>query len=256
MTSPPPPLNETLRKDYFETKYKEFKEGCEELNSPTACFSLGEWYQLVAKNIPIAANIYYKNCQERNDANSCYNLASLLISKRILPAEIANNNNNLDCNSLIRNLCEKACHMNYHSLACAQLAHFTLLGKGGPQNIEEGLSLLDKLCQSPINDARACVRLASAYLKPSYNLTRNPEKAFSLMQHACDHLGHPNACQILAVMYSSGDGIVKNMEKSELYKNKTLQLFQVSGEQMGNDVVKPHASSSSSNQSQQQYPAR
>ena len=242
--------NEALSKDYFERKFKEFKDGCD-AGLAGACFSLGEWYQLVGKDARSAARVYEENCAKRADPNSCYNLAMLLMSETWLHVprgeaarDMGVTGEKPSREDAARALCARACASGVHNQACSKLAQMELAGRGGPQDVRGGVARLEGLCGAPNNDARSCVRLASAYLKPSFGLPRDAAKALPLARRACDDLGHPNACQVLAVMYASGDGVARNDALAEAYRAKTAELLLATGEKLGSTAVAPPPSSS------------
>jgi len=130
---------------------------------------------------------------------------------------------------------EKACKFG-NSQACSALASFKLSGTGCEQDTASGISLLENSCEN--NDAAACLKLGSLYLRPKaeYGIERDPHKAFSFIKPCCE-LGHPNCCQILAVMYRKGDGVEQNNELFEKYKHLTKRILKETGERMGVDIV-------------------
>jgi TPR repeat protein len=223
------------------TLHSEFEEGCNQ-NSPDACFSLGEWHQLIAKDEEKAGEIYAKNCNDRSHPSSCFNLAMLLISKRIKVPQNMGPSRTSD--QVARTLLRRGCELKdgSHGQACAAYATVCLSGTGGPRDLTTGLQTLSKLCDPPHNDGRACVRLGSAFLRggSAYpGVQRDPQAAFTKMKRACDDLGHPNGCQVLAVMYAKGDGVSKNDELAEKYRLLTKELILKTGEKLGSIAVEP-----------------
>jgi len=72
--------NEELRKHYMEEKRVEFEQNCFGRSGkadPGACFALGEWHLLFARDFEKAAQIFRENCYERGHGNSCFSLAQL-----------------------------------------------------------------------------------------------------------------------------------------------------------------------------------
>lgn len=136
--------------------------------------------------------------------------------------------------SFVKTACEKS--DKDHAQACSVFATLCLGGIGGPQQVDTAISLLTDLCQAPYNDARACVKLGSAYIRgeSAYpGVAQDFQKAFHTMKRACDELGHPNGCQALAVMYHKGDGVKQDSDKAEQYKNLTSELLEKTGEKLG-----------------------
>lgn len=227
--------NEALRKNYFDQKRSEFELGCSEGKS-TACFSLGEWHQLIAKDYAKAAEIYDKNCLQRHHGNSCFNLALLYHSGRLNEKEPVPDVSpaKKSQKETIYSYFDKACTFG-NSQACGQLALRMLKGVGCKKDVEGALGLLEKACEE--NDAGSCVTLAGALLRPKDpTLKRDPKRAFKSVEHGCN-LGHPNACQILAVMYKKGEGVEADPEMHEKYKQRTKDIIKQTGEKMGIDVI-------------------
>lgn len=243
-SSSPPPLlsNSELKTQYFETKKKEFEAGCLESKhaSAAACFSLGEWYQLIAEDYGKAMALYYDNCSKREHSNSCFNLSQMLLSKRTRPEDVEKTFPNINAtrDELARAYAKQSCELNRHGQACATYATMLSTGLGGEKDPNKALELLDALCNGD-NDARACVQAGAAYLKPAAGgggvPPRDPRRAFTYMKRACDDLGHPNGCQVLAVMYGRGEegAVTPDPAKSEEYKEKTRTLLRTSGEKLG-----------------------
>ena len=234
-----PNTNQGLRSDYFDRKYKEFKEGCD-AGSPHACFALGEWYQLLGKDLAKAKQVYETNCAIREDPNSCFNLANLVLHHQELElGQEAKAKFGHGRDAAARTMLSLACSSGQHSQACSVLATLVLSGRGGEQDTARGMALLESLCEAPVNDARSCVRIGGALLRPSFGLKRDPARAFRFVQRGCDELGHPNACQILSVMYAKGDGVTQDSAKALHYRTKTAELVNATGEKLGTDVVAP-----------------
>ena len=56
MPEPPPKTNDGLLDQYFNAKLPEFELDCSNGNA-SACFSLGEWWQMVGKDQRKAASL-------------------------------------------------------------------------------------------------------------------------------------------------------------------------------------------------------
>mmetsp|Transcript_4649 Transcript_4649/g.5867 ORF Transcript_4649/g.5867 Transcript_4649/m.5867 type:complete len:238 (-) Transcript_4649:689-1402(-) len=232
-----PKTNEELRDNYFNEKKVEFETGCDQGNA-SACFSLGEWYQLIAKNVPEASKLYDKTCYKSNHANSCFNLATLYFGGKLgsSGASLDPKANKLeDDKARALYFHEKACK-NGNSQACTVFATLKLHGIGCKPDFKSSAALLENSCGE--NDAGACLKIGSIYLQPKkeYGIERDPAKAFKFIKSGCD-LGHPNCCQILAVMYRKGDGVEKNEKLFEKYKALTMRIVKETGERMGVEVV-------------------
>lgn len=235
------PKDNAELKEYFQEKFVEFTRDCDE-GIATACFSLGEWYQLVKKDVLKASTIYEDACFNQNNGNSCGNLARLYypnhkdkeemkkISKQSELQALENDN------ARTRFLFKKACDTKENIQACTSYATLQLYQKNLDKfHFKEAVDLLDYQCQEEI-DAKACFQLGTVFLKPN-NRTKEFQKqdskaAFKLMKRSCDY-GFANACQVLAVMFKKGDGVPQSDELFEKYKEKTIEFQSQSAEQIG-----------------------
>jgi len=169
----------------------------------------------------------------------------LLLSKRIEPPKVLADRGLTEApDTVARSLLKRGCNLKdgLHGQACSGYATMCLSGTGGPRDIPTALSMLKKLCDAPHNDARACVRLGSVYLRGDSTypgVKKDIGAAYQIMKRACEELGHPNGCQVLAVMYSKGDGVEKNEELAEKYREMTKDLLKRTGEKLGNVTIEP-----------------
>lgn len=255
-----------LTEKYLEDKKIEFEIGCDQ-GSAAACFSLGEWHQLVNKDALKAGQIYDENCFERKSANSCFNLAMLYLGNRLVPtppadatdaiaplpkkdASVAAENAtppakqpesvdptmNIITDRLTRAalLQKRACVLG-NGQACSAAAQLMLHGVGCPKDVDGAVKRYDIACER--DDAQACFKLGSLLIMgEKYGVKRDPKRAAKLVEKGCD-LGHPNACQVMSVMYLKGDGVEKNMKKHEHYKALTIRIVEQTGQRMGAEVV-------------------
>lgn len=222
-----PKDNEELRKKYWEDKRIEFEQGCSHGNAGS-CFSLGEWHQLLKRDMKKAAEIFEETCSKRNHGNSCFSLAQMYQG-----GVLGENDQERKAKSF--ELTEKAC-MNGNSQACASIANYYLHGFGCTKDVAKAQELFKSACDE--NDAGACFKLGRVYLdgEKKHQVPRDATTAFKYMKKACD-LGHPNGCQVLAVMYRKGDGVEQNMQLFEDYRKLTLDIIKQTGERMGAEVV-------------------
>lgn len=239
-----PKNNDEIRAKYFENKKKEFEDGCFNQNQSDACFCLAEWYQVVGKDNATSSAMYADNCLKRGHYGSCYNLAIQLLSDKDKKLEVPAKFTGQDSQEVARGLLEDACEVGKHPVACLSYASMLLAGAGGKRDIPNAIQLLSNSCNAG-NDARACVKLGTVYLRgnPTYpGVEKDAKRAFEIMRRACDDLGHPNGCQVLAVMYKFGDGgVAVDLEKSKHYQQLTKELSQKTGEKLGSVHVDPNS---------------
>uniref|UniRef100_A0A7S2RMJ2 Uncharacterized protein n=1 Tax=Mucochytrium quahogii TaxID=96639 RepID=A0A7S2RMJ2_9STRA len=233
VTSTPRPLpspaemaNDEIRDKYFADKRLEFEMGCA-ANHPGACFSLGEWWQLFGKDSAKARELFEENCEKRQHANSCFNLALMygrgdVTKDKELASSKSFNYANMACTGK-------------NAQACAHVGQLKLFGHGCEKNVDEAIENFDFACDS--NDSVACYRLGRLYLDghKKHGVPRDPKKCLDHMTKSC-HLGNPNGCQVVAVMYKKGDGIPQDDKKFEFYKTRTKDIVKQTGEPMGRNV--------------------
>lgn len=273
--------NKQLKDQYFHEKKKLFEEGCLNNKDPLACFSLGEWYQLINKDNLKAAELYDVNCFERNHSNSCFNLATLYLNpghaysstnpaakddetKKKVMADFKSTSNELNSISSLRSkakyLAKRACLdllpakdgcadpscQNNNIQACTSYATL-LLGdissslKNKTSNDEnkyddkalesmrkEAISILDNMCINE-RESGSCARLGTIYVNgKAFGIEKDSTKAMKYAERACE-MGHPHGCHTLSVMYKLGDGVQQNLQKFEMYKEKTMKILKEAG---------------------------
>lgn len=101
------------------------------------------------------------------------------------------------------------------------------------------MSLLEKACSG--KNANACYYLSGMYIvgvkkdnpledakfggpkKVEYEIPKDMQKAFLYAQEGCN-LGNMYSCSNLSQMYSKGDGVEKNPEMAEKYKQLAIEM--------------------------------
>ena len=237
-----PKNNDEIRNQYFEQKKIEFTADCAN-NNATACFSLGEWCQMVAKDVCKAATIDEENCFKRNHGNSCANLARIYFSKfpdldKIISAsKIKELQAETDRKDKALFLFKQACEVGKSNPAFTSYATMKLYDKElTKKDFDKNIQVLEHLCDEE-TDVKACFKAGSTYISPSKRLTKftekQPEKALKYLKKGCDY-GSASSCQILAVMYRKGDGVEKNDELFKKYRDQTIKLVNETAEKVGN----------------------
>lgn len=205
-----------LREQYFNEKFWQFDDGCNQQGDANACFSLGEWYQLLKKDYAKAAEIYGENCEKRGHGNSCYNLSLLYWRGQGVDKDRGT------AAKLVRRSCEKG----KHAAACQQFAWLHLLRGLGLDKAEPARALAMLTQQCADEDWQSCYYAGSVHLRGDrYDLDRSPAAAIAPLTRACELGGHPTACQVLAVLYNKGDvGVDKDADLFAKYKKMTEDL--------------------------------
>lgn len=83
---------------------------------------------------------------------------------------------------------------------------------------------MDKACDDKLG--QACFNLSSIYFNgiPEAGIHKDLRKVFEYSVKGCDYL-HVNACANAALMLSKGDGVEKNPELAQKYREKTKELY-------------------------------
>jgi TPR repeat protein len=130
---------------------------------------------------------------------------------------------------------KRACDLG-NGQSCSASAQLALSGVGGPKDVQGAMERYELGCER--DDANACFNLGALLLtgEKKHGVKPDLERAAKLEEKGCN-LGHPNACQFMAVMYLKGDGVEKDMKKHEYYKKLTISIVQQTGEKLGAEVV-------------------
>ena len=73
----PVELSEKKPEDFDPEDLREdFARDCD-MGNADACFNLGEWHQVVKRDYIKAGNVFEKNCNEKQNGNSCFGLGAL-----------------------------------------------------------------------------------------------------------------------------------------------------------------------------------
>jgi TPR repeat protein len=203
----------------------EFERECDNGNAG-ACFSLGEWYQVIKRDYAKAAELFEENCEKRNFGNSCFGLGALYSAGRGRERDFTK----------ARALFKKACSLG-HTRGC-DIHGATCLDKkiseaaGTKQDFVGAQKSFASACSREY--APSCFRLGQMHLKGQLSSDGKPDAASShaFMKRACD-LGAPNGCHTLAVMYKNGDSVTQDDRKYKYYADLTRELVKATGARMG-----------------------
>lgn len=123
---------------------------------------------------------------------------------------------------------KKACDLNYPD-ACLHVGvmQTTKEKSHGKDNKEikidypNGLKALEKACAG--GNIMGCFFASSIYITGAEGVPEDKKKASELAVTACDG-GNIYACVNLSRMYKNGDGVEKNEEKANLFKEKARDI--------------------------------
>jgi len=248
---------------------EDFEWACYEQKKAEACYSLGEWWQLVGNDYVKAAEVYDANCfrAKNANANSCHKLARLYqfwatrgevlkgppttmagagkrvkapstISKELegMPASAdASISQMTDPRARSAALYARACALG-NGAACGVGGKMALSGFGRDKSVSDATSMFAKGCDD-CGDAQSCFLMGTTHLKGKrHGIASDATKAYPWLEKACLR-GHANACQVVAVMHKKGHGVPADEKKFLFYKQMTHDLVKKMGEKMGATIV-------------------
>lgn len=207
----------------------EFERECDNGNAG-ACFSLGEWHQVIKRDYSKAAELFKENCDKRKNGNSCFGLGALYAAGRGRERDLAK----------ARSLFKQSCSLGHtrgcdiHGATCLDTK--TAEAAGTTQDFLGAQKSFASACSREY--APSCYRLGLMHLKGQLSSDGKSDAASShaFMKRACD-LGAPNGCHTLAVMYKKGDGVKQDDRKFKYYADLTRELVKATGAKMGASSV-------------------
>lgn len=202
-------------KEYVKNLGIEYRFGCYQENKPEVCHLLGDYLEAIDKDFEKAGKIYKSNCDNSHFAKSCLKYANYLATGK----------------GIKKNEREEA--LEYYKKGC-KLDEFTACYRAGllsvmshnkdnAQRFKEGMGYFEKACNKSNPDA--CFHLSGIYMEGNdkAGVIKNMQRSFEYAMKACD-LKSIYACANISVMYKRGDGVQKNIELSDKYKAKTIEL--------------------------------
>jgi len=211
-------------KEFLDNIGIEYRFGCFSEKKPDSCHLLGDYFETVKKDFEKAGKVYKANCDDSGHGRSCYKFANYSYLGRGLKQNME------DAYSYYLKGCagDDADSCMNGGLMCVSKA---------PANVQrtkdygKGMALLNKACDN--KNAFSCYYIAGMYIQGEKDhLEKDMTKAFSYSMRACD-LGNIYACANVSQMYRKGDGVEANIEKSEEFKNKALEMQEQHNAQMG-----------------------
>ncbi|XP_053984756.1 cytochrome c oxidase assembly factor 7 homolog [Hylaeus volcanicus] len=203
-------------KEYLKNLHIEYKFGCYSEKKPEVCHLLGDYEESIKSNYKAAADIYKRNCDERNYGSSCtkygdYNLIGRGCEKNIMEAY---------------KYMTKGCDLNdgkgcYHAGAFA--VSNEVLEKDKATQIAHGMKMLKKACDA--DEEKACFQLSGILLSGIQGyVEKDFREAYKLSLKCCE-FGNPFACANVSIMHRQGDGVQKNESIANAFKERAETLF-------------------------------
>eukprot|EP00794_Sanderia_malayensis_P008008 gene8007-8867_t len=177
----------------------------------SGCHELGEFFQIVERDMKEASNYFTTNCEERNYKPSCFSLGYLYFTSKEKDYERA------------LKYFQKGCG-EYSPGSCNNAAMILLNGhekSNISKDINESIKYFETGCD--YGHSVSCFTLSTLYLTGNKGIPKDLEKAHKLTAKSCD-LGHPWACANLSRMYQTGDGVEKDETKAKKYRQLAEEL--------------------------------
>lgn len=204
-------------KEYLKNLYIEYKFGCYSEKNPEVCHLLGDYEESIKSNYKEAANIYKKNCDERNFGRSCakygdYNILGKGCEKNIAEAY---------------KYMTKGCDLN-DSRGCCHAGALAVsnepVEKDRATQVARGMKMLKKACDGDIE--KACFYLASFLISGIEGyVEKDFREAYKLSLKCCE-MGNPFACGNVSRMHRLGDGVQKNESIANAFKERAETLLE------------------------------
>ncbi|XP_046489427.1 cytochrome c oxidase assembly factor 7 homolog [Neodiprion pinetum] len=205
-------------KEYLKNLHIEYKFGCLSEKNPETCHLLGDYEESISKDYEKSAKIYKENCDERNFAHSCRKFGGYALIGKGLDAESPT-----ESYKYLKKGCDVGDMMSCAHAGIVATSSFKIGEKEVPIDFPTGLDLLHKTCHEHKLE-KACYYLSGLYLGgvPDY-LEKNMKEAYKASIKACE-LGNAYACANLSQMHARGDGVQKNSELAEAFKQRALSI--------------------------------
>ena len=88
---------------------------------------------------------------------------------------------------------------------------------------DDGIKMLEKGCNEHAEE-KSCFAVSTVYLSGKQDYVKKDwKKAYKFSLKACD-LGNPFACANIAQMYIRGEGVEKNEELAETFRQRAIEI--------------------------------
>lgn len=220
------------REEYVKNIGIEYRFGCYEEKQASACQLLAEYHEAIEQNFGEAFKQFRENCELRRWPRSCYKMGTYLLAGR-------------ECEPSFKKAIEPmriACEGN-EPKGCKRLAQifWTAEPDREPES-ERAEQLMRRACN--MDDFEACWILSTWHMGPTAkfakrrgrsksleaktgSLPKDMEKALEFGIRACEQGNIPQACMNVSRMYRIGDGIAKDVDKSNYFHRRSKELLEM-----------------------------
>ncbi|XP_060850951.1 cytochrome c oxidase assembly factor 7 homolog isoform X1 [Rhopalosiphum padi] len=217
-------------KEYIKNLGIEYRFGCFSEKDAQTCQLLGDYLETIENNPDKAAKIYKENCDERNFGRSCYKYASYIEKnnlknlKPVLPEMIRYFKKGCEYNW--SDGCFAAgMKLRYHSDSITDVDERT-------KSLLESLQYLEKACNN--KHSEACYVASNIHFAgiEEIGLAPNMSKVLEFSIKACDQ-NELKGCVNASIIYNKGDGVPKDLNLAQKYKERALDIQKQIKEEKG-----------------------
>jgi len=200
-------------KEFLENLGIEYRFACLKEKKPDGCQLLGDFFESVERNFVSAGKVYKDNCDEHRFGKSCFKYGSYLMTGKGVEQ---NGGKALEYYS-------KGCDVGSPEACFSAGLMLTSSDEqlGVATDVQKGLSLLKKSCE--LGSHHGCYYTSGIYLSGKDPVAKDANEAFRYSEKACD-LGNMYACSNLSLMYKTGQGVEKDVVKSNHYKQIVMDF--------------------------------
>lgn len=203
--------DEDQAKEYLEKLGIEYRFQCFHEKLPDGCHRLADFLEAFKKDLTKARTVYQSNCDEGKYGHSCFKFGNYnLLGKA----------GEKDMETAIEYY-KKGCDYKYGP-SCHNMGLMLHGGKTGKKDFLEAEKYFLKGCEE--KDKKSCNMLSAYYITGKEGIEKDMQKAFKYGLMACE-MGHMYSCANVSQMYRKGEGVDKNPELAEKFKERAKELF-------------------------------
>ena len=198
-------------KEYLDRIGVEYRFQCYHEKRPDGCHRLADYLESFKRDWSRARSVYNMNCQENKYGPSCFKFGNYNLVGKAVAADFAEAYKSFlaGCDFGYGASCHNAGLMHYEAKI------------GEKRDFVKAVEFLERGCTQ--GNVPSCAMLSAYYITGQDGVPKDMEKAFKYALTSCDS-GHMIACANLSRMYKLGEGVVKNMEMSNKYRRRALDI--------------------------------
>ena len=205
--------DEAQAKEYLDNLGIEYRFQCYKENLPDGCHRLGDFLEAFRSDVAKAQTVFEMNCSDNKYGHSCFKAGNYRLTGRgdkEKDQEKAFEFFKIGCDSKFGNSCHNA-----------GLTHLLLSQADKKKDYLGAIDYFKKGCEFGSKDS--CYELSAMYLQGKEGIGKDMSQALNYSTKACDQ-GHIYGCVNVSVMYKKGDGVSKDLDMAEKFKQKAKKL--------------------------------